>query len=109
MILEKKISEEQLLEFAIENSTVDFEVTKDEYIIYCEVNNLHILNEKIINRFSMMTTIQLTWKSEVSVNVKSDKTEKLFKLLNILEDNEDVQNVSSNFEISEEMINELTA
>ena len=33
-----------------------------------------------------------------------DNVEKLFKLLNILEENEDVQSVSSNFNVGEEIL-----
>jgi len=107
--LKKIITEETLFEFTIENGSVDFEVTKDEYIIYCETNDLHSINEKIIDKFSIPTTTQLIWKSDVSVNVSSDNAEKLFKLLNLLEENEDVQNVSSNFDVSEETLNQYVA
>ena len=48
------------------------------------------------------------WKSENSIHVQKEAAEKLFKLLNSLEDNEDVQNVSSNFEVSEEILQTLT-
>jgi len=109
IILKKNITEEELFEFAIENGSIDFEVNEDEYIIYCESSDLHTLNNKIISKFDEYTTTKLIWKSEVVVSVVKDNAEKLFKLLNILEDNEDVQNVSSNFEISEEIIKQLTA
>ena len=96
------------VEFAIENDSVDFEVTEDEYNIYCEVSNLHSLNEKIINKFNSSNTTQLIWKSDVNTNVEKNEAEKLFKLLNLLEENEDVQSVSSNFEVSDEIMNQLT-
>ena len=102
--LEKKITEEELFEFAIENESVDFEVTEDVYIIYCKANELHSLNEKIINKFSASTATQLIWKSDVSINITNENSEKLFQLLNLLEENEDVQNVSSNFDVSEETL-----
>ena len=50
----------------------------------------------------------LVWKSDTSVEVEKDSAEKLFKLLNALEDNDDVQGVSSNFEVSEEILASLT-
>ena len=106
--LEKKITEEKLFEFVIENGSVEFKVTEDEYIIYCESNDLHSLNEKIINKFNSSNTTQLIWKSDVNANVEKNEAEKLFKLLNLLEENEDVQSVSSNFEVSDEIMNQLT-
>ena len=42
------------------------------------------------------------------IEVEKETAEKLFKLLNSLEENEDVQNVSSNFEVSEEILASLT-
>ena len=109
--IEKKIKEKEevLFEFAIENNSVDFESNKNEYVISCKSNDLHLLNEKIINKFDCSTIVKLIWKSENVVNVPGDDVERLFKLLNILEENEDVQNVSSNFDINEEVINKYVA
>ena len=69
---------------------------------------MQILNEKIISRFGQTTSSELVWKSENTIEVKKETAEKLFKLLNSLEDNEDVQGVSSNFEVSEEILASLT-
>ena len=103
--INKEIAEDKIFEFAIENESVDFEVTEDEYIIYCVTKDLHLLSEKIINKFNISTVNKLIWKSDVSVNVTNDNAEKLFKLFNLLEENEDIQNISSNFDVSEETIN----
>ena len=65
---------------------------------------MHTLNEKIIEKFGETKSSELTWKSENNINVKEESAEKLFKLLNVLEDNEDVQSVSSNFEVSDEVL-----
>ena len=51
----------------------------------------------------------LIWKSENEITVSKDKADSLFKLLNILEENEDVQAVSSNFDVSDEVLASLTA
>ena len=69
---------------------------------------MQILNEKIISRFGQTTSSELIWKSENTIEVEKETAEKLFKLLNSLEDNEDVQSVSSNFEVSEEILASLT-
>ena len=46
----------------------------------------------------------LIWKSENEITVSKDKADTLFKLLNILEENEDVQAVSSNFDVSDDVL-----
>ncbi len=104
----KLVQENKIFEFAIENESKDLEVSGDTYFIYCDQNDLHTLNEKIIKKFGETKSSQLMWKSENYIDVQKETAEKLFKLLNTLEDNEDVQNVSSNFEVSDEIINQLT-
>ena len=41
----------------------DLEVNEDEYSIYCTQDNLHTLNEKIIEKFGETKSSELTWKS----------------------------------------------
>ena len=107
--LEKKlVSEEDLFEFVVDNGSEDLESNDEEHIIYCDQSVLHILNEKIISQFGQTTSAELIWKSDSTIEVEKDTAEKLFKLLNSLEDNEDVQGVSSNFEVSEEILESLT-
>ena len=106
--LEKKlVSEEELFNFIVENDSEDLEINDEEYIVYCDQSMLHNLNEKIILQFGQTISADLIWKSESTILVEKDSAEKLFKLLNSLEDNEDVQGVSSNFEASDEMLASL--
>ena len=91
-----------------EHGSKDLESSDEEHIIYCDQTNLQILNEKIISKFGQTTSSELIWKSENTREVEKETAEKLFKLLNSLEENEDVQNVSSNFEVSEEILASLT-
>ena len=102
------VSEDELFEFIVENGSEDFEVNEEEYHIYCENNDLHNLNEKIVDKFGNTEGSELIWRSENNVKLDKESAEKLFKLLNVLEDNEDIQLVSSNFEVSDEILSSLT-
>ena len=107
--LEKKIaSEEELFEFAIECGSKDLESNDEEHIIYCDQIDLQHLNKKIISKFGQTTSSKLIWKSDNTMEVEKETAEKLFQLLNSLEENEDVQSVFSNFEVSEEILASLT-
>jgi YebC/PmpR family DNA-binding regulatory protein len=107
--LEKKlVTEEDLFEFVVENGSEDLESNEEEYIVYCDQSSLHNLNEKIISQFGQTSSTELIWKSDTTIDLEKDAAEKLFKLLNSLEDNEDVQGISSNFEVSEEILASLT-
>ena len=102
------IDEEELFDFIVENGSEDYELNEDEFNIYCDQKNLHQLNQKIIDKFGQTNFTGLIWKSENEISVSKDKAETLFKLLNILEENEDVQAVSSNFDVSDDVLSSLT-
>ena len=104
----KNIDEEELFDFIIENGSEDYELNEDEYNIYCDQRILHQLNQKIIEKFGPTNFTGLIWKSENEISVSKDKADTLFKLLNILEENEDVQVVSSNFDVSDDILTTLT-
>ena len=108
-INKNSVKEEDLFEFLVENETDDYEVSNDEYIIYCDQNKLHQLNEKIIEEYGNTNYSNLIWKSKNTINIDKESADKLFKLLEILEDNDDVQVVSSNFEVDENVMKSLTS
>ena len=101
------IEEEELFDFIIENGSEDYELNEGEYNIYCDQTILHQLNQKIIERFGPTNFIGLVWKRENEISVSKEKADTLFKLLNILEENEDVQAVSSNFDVSDDILTTL--
>ena len=103
------IKEEELFDFIIENGSEDYEANEDEYNIYCDQKILHELNQKIIEKFGPTSFTGLIWKSENDISVSKEKADILFKLLNMLEENEDVQVISSNFEVSDDVLTSLTA
>ena len=107
--LEKNIAkEEDILNFIVESDSVDFEDNQDNFVIFCNLKNYHSLIQKITDKFRSPKSSEIIWKSKININIEKDNAEKLIKLINSLEDNEDVQSVSSNFEISEEIMNQLT-
>jgi len=108
-INKNNVKEEDLFEFLVENETDDYEVNNDEYIIYCDQNKLHQLNEKVIKEYGNTNYSNLIWKSKNTINIDKESADKLFKLLEILEDNDDVQVVSSNFEVDEAVMTSLTS
>ena len=82
------------------------EETRD-ITIYCDQNKLHQLNHKIIQTYGQTNYSNLVWKSRNSINIDKESADKLFKLLEILEDNDDVKCVHSNFDFSENVMAEL--
>ena len=56
------VKEDELLDFLIENDTDDYEVSENEYSIFCDQNNLHYLNEKISEKYGQTNFSNLIWK-----------------------------------------------
>ena len=108
-INKKNINEEELFDFIVENGSEDYELNDYEFNIHCDQKILHELNQKIIEKFGQTNFTGLIWKSDNNITVSKDKADTLFKLLNILEENEDVQVVSSNFDVSDDVLASLTA
>jgi transcriptional/translational regulatory protein YebC/TACO1 len=52
---------------------------------------------------------RLGWRPQANVPVGSEQAEMLFKLLETLDDNDDVQNVVANFEVDEAVLERLSA
>ena len=69
------------------------------------MDDLHSLNQKINYKFGNTSSARLIWKSNSIKYIEKENYEKLLNLLNSLEENNDVQCVSSDFEASGEMIN----
>ena len=103
------INEEELFDFIVENGSEDYELNENEYNIFCDQKILHELNQKITEKFGQTNFTGLIWKSVNEISLGKDNAETLFKLLNMLEENEDVQAVSSNFDVSDDILASLTA
>ncbi len=70
-------------------------------------NHRHKLNK--ISKLSIdPISVSLTWISSNKVDINNrEDGKKLFNLINQLEDNEDVQNISSNYDISKEVFDTI--
>src|SRR5260221_206891 len=52
---------------------------------------------------------RLAWRPKTAINVEGDVAQALFKLLEALEDSDDVQNVFANFEVADDVMARLSA
>jgi transcriptional/translational regulatory protein YebC/TACO1 len=60
-------------------------------------------------RFGEAEEARLDWRPNVSVTLDQEKAAGLLKLLDVLEENDDVQNVYANFDIPEDVMARLSA
>ena len=98
-----------ILEAAIEAGAENAESGETEHEITCAVEDFHAVREALEETLGAAQSAQLTWKPLNTVPVDEDQAGTLLKLFNQLEDNDDVQQVSANFEIPDEVMAKLTA
>ncbi len=99
--------ESKIFDMAAESGADDVINEDDSYIIYCHPEKIISIKEKISQLSLEPFSVSLTWKSSNKVNVNKEEGKKLFNLINQLEDNEDVQNISSNYDISNEVFDTI--
>ena len=92
---------DDMLEAAIDAGAEDCASSEDGHEIICAADELSMVQEKLEARFGPPEQAILTWKPQTLVPVDDDKAETLFKLLEALDENDDVQRVIANFEVSE--------
>ncbi|MBO9997688.1 MAG: YebC/PmpR family DNA-binding transcriptional regulator [Cyanobacteria bacterium SID2] len=109
-ILSGDLDEERLLEVSVEAEAQSYELTEiDEECpgaeVYTEVENLEALSNTLEKAGFRVERAELRWIPTTTVEVTdSDQARSLLKTIDALEDLDDVQNVTSNFEMSEALM-----
>jgi transcriptional/translational regulatory protein YebC/TACO1 len=92
---------------AIEAGAEDVESSEDEHIIWCEDTDLNDVATALEGDLGESTSTKLVWKPNISTEMDLVQMEKLMKLVDALEDDDDVQRVTTNFEASDEVMAQL--
>jgi YebC/PmpR family DNA-binding regulatory protein len=102
-------SADDVLEAAIEAGAENAESTGAEHEITCPVEDFNTVREALEATLGEPQSAGLTWKPLNTVAVDEDQAGTLIKLFDTLEDNDDVQQVSANFDIAEDIMAKLSA
>ena len=81
----------------------------DGHEVYCDPNELGAVRDALEKKFGTPEDARLDWKPQTTTELEEDKAATLLKLLDVLEDNDDVQRLASNFEVSDEVMERLSA
>ena len=98
------VSEEDILETAIEAGAENVISNSAEHQITCTVESFFTVRDTLENRFGPPKIAKLDWQPEITVPLDEEKTRALFKLLDALEDHDDVQNVYTNFDLPDDLV-----
>ena len=94
----KEISEERILELAIEAGADECKSSPDFYEIQCPMNDIYNVKRELEKEISNFISTEIEWIPLSRVNVPKEKNEDLINFFMSLEEDDDVQNVYSNVE-----------
>ena len=101
-------SADDMFEAAIEAGAEDCESNDEGHALYCDVDHLHDTAHALEEKFGEAEEVKIIWRPQNNIELDDEKGEKLLRLLDILEENEDVQNVYANFEVSDSLIEKMS-
>ena len=94
---------------AIEAGADDVTSDEDGHVIICGFEDLGDVAAALEAELGEPVGVNIIWRPQTSTDVDEDKAGTLMKLVDALEDDDDIQNVYANFDISEEVMSKLTA
>jgi len=105
----EKADDEAMFEAALEAGATNCESDDESHIITCSQVDFGSVREALEQKFGESKSAKLQWQPLNTTPVASENAPSLLKLIDALEDNDDVQEVSSNFEIDEDVLQKLSA
>ena len=100
---------EAMLELAIEAGADDCESDSEAHWLTASVEAYHEVAAALEAKLGPAKSASIVWQPQNTVDVDEEKGEKLLKLIDALEDSDDVQAVYANFEMSGEVMEKLSA
>ena len=103
-----KASEDEFFEFALESGADDVESSKEVHVAFTSMESFIEARDKLIEKFGDPLSAKIEWKAKEDLVIDNlEKAQKILKLIDSLEDCDDVQNVYGNYAFSEEVVKEL--
>jgi YebC/PmpR family DNA-binding regulatory protein len=107
---ERKVaSEDAMLEAALDAGAEDVSTSEDGHEIITTLESLRDVAQALEQKFGDPRKAALVWRPQNTITVDDEAGEKILKLVDALEDNDDVQNVYANFEVSDTLVAKMGA
>jgi len=98
-----------VMEAAIDAGADDVTTDEDGHFIICGFEDIGDVSKALEATLGEADTVKPIWKAQNTVPVDEERAQSLMKLIDTLEDDDDVQNVYTNFEVSDEVMAKLSA
>ena len=104
-----KVDDDLVFEAALEAGAQDVESDGPTHNIYCAPDDFSVVRDALEQILGEPEIARLDWRPQNTVPMEDTGAEQLVKLLDTLEDNDDVQRVAANFDIADEVMARLSA
>lgn len=101
-------SADEVFEAALEAGASDVASSDANHEIVCAPEDFGQVAEALDGKFGAPENAGLNWKPQTTVDLTADTARTVLKLIDVLEDSDDVQRVATNFEVSDDVMAELT-
>ena len=98
---------DKVMEAALNAGADDVSSGENGHDIFCAPDDLHAVQKSLEAALGPVETGRLEWRPTMTVDVAGETAEELMNLLNALDDNDDVQRVAANYEMSDEVMARL--
>lgn len=105
---QKVANEEQMFEAALEAGANEVESSSDIHVIITDPNNFAAVRDQLITKFGDPISAKLDWKANTITEITNlEQAQKLLKMIDALEDCDDVQMVTGNYSFSDDILKQL--
>jgi YebC/PmpR family DNA-binding regulatory protein len=104
---QKHYNEEELMLLAIDTGAEDFKVEDGYYEIYTSYDDLDTVNSKLSENGIKVESAEITFIPQTTIHLEGKHAEQMLKLMDALDENDDIQNVYANFDIDEEIMEKI--
>ncbi len=104
-----KVSSDDMFEAALEAGAENVESDEEYHVITCSTDDFATVRDSLEAKYGEPERQGLIWKPNVMTEVSEDQASSILKLVDALEDSDDVQTVTTNFDVSDEIMEKLMA
>ena len=98
---------EKVFEAALEAGAEDVSSSDEEHEIWTAMDALHEVAKALEGTLGEAENVKLAWRPQTTVELEADAAQQLFKLIDVLDDDDDVQTVWGNYEVSDAVMEKL--
>ena len=100
---------DDIFETAVEAGAHNLEESEETYDVTVTIDLFGETRDHLYERFGDPSQAKIIWLPQSLISCDEEAAKKILRLVDLLEDNDDVQNVYSNFDISEDLLTKLTS